>query len=145
MSKVDLVGVRERHTKCEPNNERFCHHGGDNLPCDAIRLADEIERLRAKGDESKRRAEARRQEVKRTRKGFRRCEAERDRLRADHQRVTDLVNAQAEDDGLWFNAKTAPEAYLQQELRRLHAACESRAALHADDSRDRAGTEGEKR
>ena len=36
-----------------------------------------------------------------------------------------LVDAQAEDDGLWFEAQTAPEAYLQQELRRLHAVVES--------------------
>ena len=35
-----------------------------------------------------------------------------------------IVNEQAEDDGLWFVAVTAPEAYLQQELRRLHAAIE---------------------
>jgi hypothetical protein len=35
-----------------------------------------------------------------------------------------IVNAQAEDEGLWFQARTAPEAYLQQELRRLHAAIE---------------------
>ncbi len=33
-----------------------------------------------------------------------------------------IVNEQAEDEGLWFHAITAPEAYLQQELRRLHAA-----------------------
>ena len=30
-----------------------------------------------------------------------------------------LVNKQAEDDGLWFIARTASEAYLQQELRKL--------------------------
>jgi len=35
-----------------------------------------------------------------------------------------LVNKQAEDGGLWFNAHTAPEAYLQQELRKLHDAVE---------------------
>ena len=35
-----------------------------------------------------------------------------------------VVNEQAEDEGLWFQAQTAPEAYLQQELRRLHAAVE---------------------
>ncbi len=35
-----------------------------------------------------------------------------------------LVNKQAEDEGLWFAAQTAPEAYLQQELRRLHSAVE---------------------
>jgi len=36
-----------------------------------------------------------------------------------------IVSEQAIDDGLWFDAQTAPEAYLQQELRRLHAAVES--------------------
>jgi hypothetical protein len=35
-----------------------------------------------------------------------------------------IINEQAEDEGLWFVAETAPEAYLQQELRRLHAAVE---------------------
>lgn len=35
-----------------------------------------------------------------------------------------MVDAQAEDDGLWFQAATAPEAYLQQELRKLHAIIE---------------------
>lgn len=35
-----------------------------------------------------------------------------------------LVDAQAEDDGLWFEAQTAPEAYLQQELRKLHTLIE---------------------
>lgn len=33
----------------------------------------------------------------------------------------DLVERQANDAGLWFSATTAPEAYLQHELRRLHA------------------------
>lgn len=46
-----------------------------------------------------------------------------------------VVEDQAEDDGLWFVARTAPEAYLQQELRRLHAAVEGKsketAALEA--------------
>ncbi|HEV8364603.1 MAG TPA: hypothetical protein VGQ52_13905 [Gemmatimonadaceae bacterium] len=35
-----------------------------------------------------------------------------------------LVARQAEDAGLWFDAVTAGEAYLQQELRKLHAAVE---------------------
>lgn len=35
-----------------------------------------------------------------------------------------LANAQAEDEGLWFEAETAPEAYLQAALRRMHAAVE---------------------
>lgn len=32
------------------------------------------------------------------------------------------MDSQAKDAGLWFHAQTEPEAYLQQELRRLHAA-----------------------
>ncbi len=39
-------------------------------------------------------------------------------------RARQVVDEQAEDEGLWFVARTAPEAYLQQELRRLHAAIE---------------------
>jgi len=35
-----------------------------------------------------------------------------------------LVAEQADDDGLWFEAATAPEAYLQAALRKLHAAVE---------------------
>ena len=35
-----------------------------------------------------------------------------------------LIDKQAEDEGLWFVAQTASEAYLQQELRRLHVVCE---------------------
>jgi len=39
----------------------------------------------------------------------------------DHlSRIKALVAEQAEDDGLWFTAETAPEAYLQQVLRELH-------------------------
>src|SRR3990167_3888280 len=38
-----------------------------------------------------------------------------------------LVNTQAEDEGLWFFATRVPEAYLQQELRRLHAVIEAAA------------------
>lgn len=38
-----------------------------------------------------------------------------------------LVRKQAKDEGLWFVAQTAPEAYLQRELRRLHGALEANA------------------
>ena len=38
----------------------------------------------------------------------------------DRKPIREIVNQQAEDGGLWFEATTAPEAYLQQELRRLH-------------------------
>ena len=43
---------------------------------------------------------------------------------ADLSAIKELAVAQAEDDGLWFEAHTAAEAYLQQELRRLHEAVE---------------------
>ncbi len=38
--------------------------------------------------------------------------------------IKKLVDEQAKDEGLWFKAVTAPEGYLQQELRRLHMAIE---------------------
>lgn len=41
-------------------------------------------------------------------------------------KIRKLVASQAEDEGLWFEAETASEAYLQQELRRLHAAIENK-------------------
>lgn len=44
-----------------------------------------------------------------------------------------LVHKQAGDEGLWFIAQTAPEAYLQQELRRLHGAIEANAASLGDE------------
>ena len=39
----------------------------------------------------------------------------------------EMVDEQALDDGLWFVAETAAEAYLQQELRALHACIEEEA------------------
>jgi hypothetical protein len=58
--------------------------------------------------------------------------AELDELRAEIERlqtglagVRQLVDQQAEDAGLWFFARTATEAYVQQELRKLHAAIEA--------------------
>ncbi len=44
------------------------------------------------------------------------------------QQLQAVVNKQAEDDGLWFIATRASEAYLQQELRALHRAVESATA-----------------
>lgn len=44
------------------------------------------------------------------------------------EEIRSVVSAQAEDNGLWFVAETAAEAYLQQELRRLHEVIEGRAA-----------------
>ncbi len=41
-----------------------------------------------------------------------------------------VVAEQAEDEGLWFVPQTAPEDYLQQALRRLHAAVEKADGTH---------------
>ena len=49
-----------------------------------------------------------------------RAEAAEEALRA----LRDQVEDQANDYGLWFVARTAPESYLQAALRRLHAAIE---------------------
>ena len=38
--------------------------------------------------------------------------------------IRKLVNTQAEDDGLWFQAETASEGYLQHHLRILHSLIE---------------------
>ena len=45
-------------------------------------------------------------------------------LEAEHRKIRALVDEQAEDEGLWFQATTVTEAYLQQELRRLHGVIE---------------------
>jgi hypothetical protein len=47
-----------------------------------------------------------------------------DELTAQRDKVLAVVNSQAEDEGLWFVAETAPEAYLQQELRKMLAVIE---------------------
>ena len=39
-------------------------------------------------------------------------------------KALDLVHKQTADEGLWFYAETAPEVYLQEALRELHAAVE---------------------
>lgn len=38
--------------------------------------------------------------------------------------IKKMVSEQAEDEGLWCDAENVVEAYLQQELRKLHAAIE---------------------
>lgn len=39
---------------------------------------------------------------------------------AEIREIREMVDRQAEDEGLWFIRVTASEAYLQQELRSLH-------------------------
>ena len=43
----------------------------------------------------------------------------------EREELVNIVDRQAEDYGLWFEAITAPEAYLQRELRRLHSAVDA--------------------
>jgi hypothetical protein len=47
-----------------------------------------------------------------------------DLLCDDVRELCALVNEQIHDEGLWFIAATVSEAYLQRELRRLHAEVE---------------------
>jgi hypothetical protein len=44
--------------------------------------------------------------------------------------IRKLVDEQAENEGLWFIAETAPEAYLQRQLRLLHALIEHFTTSH---------------
>ena len=44
------------------------------------------------------------------------------------EKIKSLVDEQANDEGLWFAAETAAEAYLQSALRRLHEAIEGKTA-----------------
>ncbi len=93
---VDLAKVRERHIRTHYiGTTPQCGQCGG--ACDAIQLAEEVERLQAIEGESKRRAEARRQEIKRTRKGFRKCEAERDRLRDENKQLHDEFERERSD------------------------------------------------
>ena len=46
-------------------------------------------------------------------------------LEGKMKHIRAITDRQAEDEGLWFAAVTAPEAYLQQELRKLHSAIEA--------------------
>jgi len=56
-------------------------------------------------------------------------------LRGERERLRAIVDVQAEDPGLWFIDGTAPEAYLQQELRKLHSAIEGVALQRAEEAR----------
>jgi hypothetical protein len=46
----------------------------------------------------------------------------------DERAIKAVVDEQAEDDGLWFIAETCAEAYLQQQLRRLHEVIEGKTS-----------------
>ena len=54
--------------------------------------------------------------------------AENERLRAVVDGLQKFVDLQAEDEGLWFIAQTAPEAYVQRGLRDCHQYIEEQLA-----------------
>lgn len=47
-------------------------------------------------------------------------------LTAEGAAIRAVVDEQAEDEGLWFVGRTAPEDYLQAALRRLHEVIEGK-------------------
>ncbi len=49
-----------------------------------------------------------------------------EKLQAKLKMIQDKVNAQADDEGLWFNAKYVTESYLQIALRQLHKVIEEK-------------------
>ncbi len=53
-----------------------------------------------------------------------RCQNRDEGWKAALEPIRKMVNAQAEDEGLWCKITRASEAYLQQELRKLHALVE---------------------
>ena len=55
---------------------------------------------------------------------LKRLEKENKKLKRRLAAIQKVVNEQAEDEGLWFDAKTTTEVYLQLELRRLHRVIE---------------------
>lgn len=54
-----------------------------------------------------------------------------ERLNKWAERVRKFVESQAEDEGLWFEAKTISEVYLQHELRKLHTVIECNKGINA--------------
>ena len=51
-----------------------------------------------------------------------------EQAQAHRARILQVVAEQANDNGLWFRARTAPEAYLQSSLRFLHEAIKEKKA-----------------
>jgi len=90
----------------------------DNLQA----AADEIENLRSRLRKAEQQIDGLDAVLRRIREAEERARVVGNRL----QVCVDLVRAQAEDAGLWFQATTAAEAYLQQAIRNLHTAIEAR-------------------
>lgn len=46
----------------------------------------------------------------------------------DEAKIRAIIEEQANDDGLWFEAETCAEAYVQAALRRLHETIEGESS-----------------
>ncbi len=57
-----------------------------------------------------------------------RCNEANKELGKQLEALRKTVDEQAKDEGLWFVAKTEPEAYLQKALRRLHEIIEGKTS-----------------
>lgn len=123
-----------------PADADFIAHARADVPA----LLAEVESLRTERDAWERKAKVREDQV-----GvwktllYRRIGTLEDRvvrLTEALTRIRKCVGAQAEDEGLWFIAATAAEAYLQQELRALHDTVE-RVALGAGVPTENTGEE----
>ncbi len=55
-------------------------------------------------------------------------------MSANLKKLKDLVDEQAEDEGLWFLDPLCSEAYLQASLRRLHAEIEDMLEEYKNDN-----------
>ena len=111
----DIYGQNLRAGHCEVHP-----HIHEEYPCSQCMIEKEREEQRqAACYQQEREDYERQQELDHLR-------AENERLSAERSALQAIVNEQAENEGLWFIAKYATEAYLQSELRRLHEAIEGK-------------------
>lgn len=109
--KLEIERLRTRQS-CEGDQPYICH---------ALATArSDNERLRQRNEEL------------RTANGWAELEAEVERLNTRLASIRTLCATQANDDGLWFRAQYASEAYLQQALRELHRVAEEPTNPHQD-------------
>lgn len=57
--------------------------------------------------------------------------------------LKEMIDSQAEDEGLWFIADSIVEAYIQQELRKLHDLCEKVIEIESELERNVKATASE--
>ena len=84
----------------------------------------EIDELKSENKKLKAKLRVARDSQLRTYDGLSEKADKYDELEARFERIQKKVDAQAEDEGIWFMAESGPEAYLQRELRELHRVIE---------------------